>query len=312
MTWKGTPWSGGFVVPKRRRPWRCGPGWFWRVLKVGVIRLRRAVAADLGMSDETVGKWRARFLERRLDGLSDEPRSGRPRTVTDDDAERVIALTLETTPRDATHWSTRSMARRSGLSHKRLVASGGPSACNPTALKPSSYRRTPASSRRCGTSWVFTWTRRIERWCCAWTRSRRFRRWTVRHRRIRYCPCVPVRWNGAPMITCATARHGVALCRPGRPNRQSDWPLPPTTPSGGVSQVPRYHRVGGAFRPGRSPHRGQLRYPPDGADPEPAGQAATLPSALHPHQRILAESGGAVVCAAYGAAVASGSVSEQR
>ena len=79
-----------------------------------------AVAADLGVSDATVGKWRARFLERSLDGLSDEPRSGRPRAVTDDDVERVIMLTLETTPQDATHWSTRSMSQRSGLSHNTV------------------------------------------------------------------------------------------------------------------------------------------------------------------------------------------------
>ena len=52
--------------------------------------------------------------------MSDEPRSGRPRSVTDDDVERVITLTLETTPRDATHWSTRSMARRCGLSHNTV------------------------------------------------------------------------------------------------------------------------------------------------------------------------------------------------
>ena len=76
-----------------------------------------AVAAALEVSDETVGKWRSRFLEQRLDGLSDEPRSGRPRAVTDEDVERVITLTLESTPKDATHWSTRSMARSSGLSH---------------------------------------------------------------------------------------------------------------------------------------------------------------------------------------------------
>ena len=79
-----------------------------------------AVSVQLGVSKQTVGKWRSRFLERRLDGLSDEPRSGRPRAVTDDDVERVITLTLETAPRDATHWSTRSMAQRSGLSHNTV------------------------------------------------------------------------------------------------------------------------------------------------------------------------------------------------
>ena len=90
------------------------------VLACAEGRSNTAVAADLGVSDETVGKWRARFLERRLDGLSDEPRSGRPRGVTDDNVERVIALTLATTPRDATHWSTRAMARRCGLSHNTV------------------------------------------------------------------------------------------------------------------------------------------------------------------------------------------------
>jgi transposase len=68
----------------------------------------------------TVGKWRSRFLGKRLDGLLDEPRPGVPRTITDTDVERVITKTLETTPRDATHWSTRSMAKASGLSQSAI------------------------------------------------------------------------------------------------------------------------------------------------------------------------------------------------
>jgi transposase len=80
-------------------------------------RSNTGVAAELRVCVDTVGKWRSRFLEQRLDGLLDQPRSGRPRTVSDADVERVLALTLETTPKDATHWSTRSMAQRSGLSH---------------------------------------------------------------------------------------------------------------------------------------------------------------------------------------------------
>lgn len=74
-----------------------------------------AVARELRVSMPTVRKWRRRFLERRLDGLLDEPRPGAPRKVTDADVERVLTLTLETTPQDATHWSTRSMAQRTGL-----------------------------------------------------------------------------------------------------------------------------------------------------------------------------------------------------
>jgi transposase len=65
---------------------------------------------------QTVGRWRARFVSQRLDGLLDEPRPGAPRTITDEQVERVVRWTLETKPRDATQWSTRAMATRSGLS----------------------------------------------------------------------------------------------------------------------------------------------------------------------------------------------------
>jgi transposase len=74
------------------------------------------IAQALGISRGMVGKWRNRFAADRLDGLLDEPRPGRPRTIGDADVERVITTTLETTPRDATHWSTRSLAAQVGLS----------------------------------------------------------------------------------------------------------------------------------------------------------------------------------------------------
>ena len=74
------------------------------------------VAADLRIDKTTVGKWRRRFVERRIDGLRDEPRSGAPRTVADARIEAVIVRTLESQPPDATHWSSRGMARASGLS----------------------------------------------------------------------------------------------------------------------------------------------------------------------------------------------------
>ena len=74
------------------------------------------IAARLGCTPSTVGKWRVRFAERRLDGLHDEPRPGKPRTIGDDDVEAVIVKTLEETPANATHWSTRSMAQATGMS----------------------------------------------------------------------------------------------------------------------------------------------------------------------------------------------------
>lgn len=75
-----------------------------------------AVARRLHVSATTVCKWRSRFLEERLDGLFDEPRPGTPRTITDDQIEQIVIRTLETTPRGATHWSVRDMAKVSGIS----------------------------------------------------------------------------------------------------------------------------------------------------------------------------------------------------
>lgn len=76
----------------------------------------KVVAARLGIDPDTVGKWRRRFAEHRLEGLWDEPRSGTPRTIEDARIEAVIVRTLETKPSDVTHWSSREMARASGLS----------------------------------------------------------------------------------------------------------------------------------------------------------------------------------------------------
>jgi transposase len=78
------------------------------------------IAARLGVTRPMVTKWRSRFAEHRLDGLSDEPRPGQPRTITDEQIEEVIVKTLETTPREATHWSTRSMAREVGLTQSAV------------------------------------------------------------------------------------------------------------------------------------------------------------------------------------------------
>lgn len=74
------------------------------------------IAARLSVTPQTVGKWRARFLAKRLDGLLDEPRPGAPRRIQDEHVEQVLTKTLESTPRGATHWSTRSMAETCGMS----------------------------------------------------------------------------------------------------------------------------------------------------------------------------------------------------
>ena len=81
----------------------------------------REIARELGIDRNTVAKWRSRFVKHRLDGLTDEPRPGRPRMITDEQVEEVIVRTLETTPKDATHWSTRSMAAEVGLTQSAVL-----------------------------------------------------------------------------------------------------------------------------------------------------------------------------------------------
>jgi transposase len=86
------------------------------VLGCAAGKSNKEVAAEVGVWPQTVGVWRRRFAESRLDGLADEPRPGAPRTITDEAVEEVIVATLERQPSDATHWSRASMAAETGLS----------------------------------------------------------------------------------------------------------------------------------------------------------------------------------------------------
>jgi transposase len=79
-----------------------------------------AIAQKLGIAVSSARKWRSRFVAERLDGLLDEPRPGRPRTVSDEKVEAVITTTLESSPKNATHWSTRSLATELGISQSAV------------------------------------------------------------------------------------------------------------------------------------------------------------------------------------------------
>src|SRR5712692_4381415 len=87
------------------------------VLRCAEGQANTQVAAAMRINHNTVGKWRRRFIERGLAGLLDEPRAGAPRTIGDDQVEAVLTTTLEAIPPHATHWSTRSLASRTGMSH---------------------------------------------------------------------------------------------------------------------------------------------------------------------------------------------------
>jgi transposase len=107
--WVRRPTSAQAVAQRARMILACAAG-----------QTNTGVAQHLRLTQQTVGKWRSRFLAKRLDGLLDAPRPGAPRTITDVEVERVLTRTLETTPPDATHWSTRSMAKGCGLSRSTV------------------------------------------------------------------------------------------------------------------------------------------------------------------------------------------------
>ena len=111
-------WSDSHVVEKQVKRSRCSRSRIVLHCAKGLTHLE--IAKKLGTSNVTVGKWRRRFSELRLDGLLDEARPGQPRLIQDKDVERVIVKTLESKPKNATHWSTRSMAEATGLSQTAI------------------------------------------------------------------------------------------------------------------------------------------------------------------------------------------------
>lgn len=108
--WARRPTTAQAIALRARLVLRCAAG-----------ESATAIAQDVHVTKQTVGKWRARFVARRLDGLLDEPRPGVPRKITDAQVERVLTATLESTPRDATHWSTRSLAQHCDMSQTAIA-----------------------------------------------------------------------------------------------------------------------------------------------------------------------------------------------
>ena len=161
------------------------------------------VAEGLGITRATVGKWRSRFLERGLDGLLDEPRPGAPRTITDEDVERVVTLTLEQTP-EGYHPLEQALPGPEDGANPRVqsAGSGAPSPCNRIAARRSSSPPIPSSLKRSATSWASTRTHPSEPWCCASTRRARSRPWTEASRCF---PCVRDRSSVGSTTMSATA-----------------------------------------------------------------------------------------------------------
>ena len=141
----------------------------------------KTVAAQLGCAGVTVGKWRSRFVALGVDGLLDEPRVGRPPTISGDQVEDVVVTTLESTPANATHWSrAKTWQTRPGCRNRPSAGSGVRSSSSHTARTGSNSPTTRSSWRRSMTSSACICARPSPRLCSVWTRSRRSRRWPGR------------------------------------------------------------------------------------------------------------------------------------
>ena len=160
------------------------------------------VADRLGVTRATVGKWRRRFVERRLDGLHDEPRPGVARSVSDEDVERVVVKTLEETPKDATHWSIRSMAAATGMSRSTVNRIWQAFGLKPHLRDTFKLSPDPLFVEKVRDIVGLYVNPPRPPWCCAWMRRPRCRRSTAPHRS---CQCDRDFPSGRPTTTSEAA-----------------------------------------------------------------------------------------------------------
>ena len=164
----------------------------------------KAIVERVGADANTVGKWRRRFAERRLDGLYDEPRPGAPRQIGDEEVAEVVRRTLEETPPDGTHWSLRSMARAVGYAPSTIHGIWQAFGLQPHRSEAFKLSNDPFFVEKVRDI-VGLYLAPPERaWSSASTRRAKSRPWIAASR---CCPCGPVSRSGAVMITSATGRR---------------------------------------------------------------------------------------------------------
>ena len=289
----------GALEPWARRPTTAQAAALRARLILGCAagKTNTAVARERRVTKQTVGKWRSRLVTQRLDGLLDAPRPGAPRTVTDTAVERVVTLTVETAPREATPWSTRAMARQGGLSQSTVSRIWRAFSLPPHRSE--TFKRSPDP--------LFIDQGRdiVGRYLNPPDQA--------------LVLCVDEKADPGPGPQSAAVadasrasraahprlpapRHPVALRGLRHAERSRDWPTASPASGDRVPEVPGHDRRRGPPGSGRPSDRRQLRHPQDGPDPTLACQTSPVASALHAQGGVLGQSGRALVCPAHGEA----------
>ncbi len=261
------------------------------VLLAGDGLSNTVIASQLHTMQHTVGKWRRRYLESGLDGLLDEPRPGTSHKLSDREVERVLALTLESTPADATHWSTRSLAKQPDSAVTPFIASGGPFPWRRIApdiqvlprpavhRQGARYRRSVSGSSGarpgavCGREEADT--------------SPGSQRTAAAHApRTDRTPHPRLSRHGTTSLFAALEHK----------DRQADRPDPASPSLRGVSHFPRYHRGERAAELDMHLILDNYGTHKTATDPRLAGEEPTLSSALHAYFGQLAQPGRTLVC----------------
>ena len=236
------------------------------------------VAKELGVSPATVGKWRSRFVVRRLDGLNDEHRSGVPRSISDEVVEDVIVKTLEEMPKDATHWSTRSLAEVVGISPASVQRIWGAFGLQPWRAESFKLSTDPLFVEKVKDVVGLYLDPPEHAVVLAVDEKSQIQALN------RFQPILPMLPGTPERRSHDYTRHGTTslFAALSTRRRHRHHLLAQAPPGHRVQEVPRAHRQRGPRRPRRPPHPRQLRHPQDPGHQALAAASPAIPSALHP------------------------------
>jgi transposase len=284
---------------------RSAPQLAWRariILKCAERVDNKTVAHKLRVTPQMVGKWRARFVSERLEGLHDEPRPGAPRQVADAQVEEVIVRTLEHTSCGATHWSTRSMAAAAGMSRMtvhRIWRAFGLQPHRSTTFKLSPDPLLIDKVRDIVGLYIDPPEHAMV--LCIDEKSQI----QALDRTQPCCPCAQGRSSAARMTSGAMARPRCLPLWRSRPPTSSARPIAGIAPWSSASSSITCKRTSRLISISMSSWT--TTHAQDRVDPELVCQAAPLSCALHPDLRLVVESGGALVCGAHNKQIRRGS-----